>query len=163
MKELKSKEDAKRYARLLKNFYGELYTYILTNAAIIFLWFAFWGDGHFWPIWIVLIWGTSLLIKASKLHIIDHSVYEECDTLRERFLFMKKDWEEKKVEQLVKRAQEKGLFNPEEAENKAPAEEPKKAPAKKAAPKKAPAKKTAAKKPAVKKAAAPKKAPVEKK
>ncbi|MAP24920.1 MAG: hypothetical protein CMM87_05240 [Rickettsiales bacterium] len=164
MKTMNSKEEAQRYARLLKNFYGELYSYILANAAIIFLWALFDG-GHFWPIWIILIWGATLVVKASKLHIIDHSIYTECDKLRDKFLFMKKDWEERKVEQLVKRAEDKGLFKEKKADTasstkaaSAP-EKPAattdksaaKAPAKKPAVKKAPAKKPAAKKPAVSK------------
>ncbi len=156
MKDPKTTEDAKKYARLLKNFYGELYTYILTNAAIVFIWFAFFGDGHFWPIWIILIWGASLVIKASKLHIVDHALYEECDKLRERFLFMKKDWEKRKVDQLVKRAKEKGLFDEAPKKPAAAKSVAKKAPVKKPAVKKAPAKKPAAKKPATKKAPAKK-------
>ena len=155
MDNLKSMEDAKRYARLLKNFYGELYTYILTNAALVFVWFVFLGSGHFWPIWIILIWGASLFIKASKLHIIDHAIYKECDTLRERFLFMKKDWEERKVEQLVRRAKENGLFDDAKETNtkaslkNSPTEQKPKAVVKKSAKpatKKVPAKKPAAKK-----------------
>ena len=165
MKTMNSKEEAQRYARLLKNFYGELYSYILANAAIIFLWALFDG-GHFWPIWIILIWGATLVVKASKLHIIDHSIYTECDKLRDRFLFMKKDWEERKVEQLVKRAEDKGLFKEKKVEAASPAKPvspPKttddtaskpatKSPAKKPAVKKPAAKKAPAKKPAVSKA-----------
>lgn len=114
MKTLNSKEEAQKYARLLKNFYGELYSYIMANAAIIFLWVLFDG-GHFWPIWIILIWGATLVVKASKLHVLDHRVYAECDKLRDKFLFMKKDWEARKVEQLVKRAEKKGLFDEKKA------------------------------------------------
>lgn len=100
VKSLKNKQDIETYARLLKNFYGELYSCVIVNAGLILIWLLT-GAGYFWPIWPIVVWGISLLIKASKLEIIDHGFYEQCDALRERFLFLKKDWEEEKVQEML--------------------------------------------------------------
>lgn len=162
MKNIRSKEDLEHYARLLKNFYGELYAFLLLNAGFILVWLLS-GAGYFWPIWPIGIWGIILLIKASKLNIIDSSFYEHCHAFRERVLFMKKDWEEQKVKELLQRAKESGMIDKNVAtEEKA---KPKKAPTTKpkASPKTTkPAAKKAAPKKAVPKKAAPKKSAEEK-
>ncbi len=105
-KSLKNKSGVEEYACLLKNFYGELCSYAIVNAGLVLIWLLT-GAGYFWPIWPIVVWGISLLIKASKLEIIDHSFYEQCDTLREKFLFLKKDWEEEKIQQILDKVTEK--------------------------------------------------------
>lgn len=112
MDNIRTKEDVREYARLLKNFYGELYTYIIVNGGLVLVW-LFSGAGYFWPIWPIGIWGISLLIKASKLQVIDSSFYKHCHAVRERVVFLKKDWEEQKVNELLKQAKEKGILKDE--------------------------------------------------
>gem|GEM_PF-1123533 len=164
MKNMQTKTDIKAYARLLKNFYGELYTYIMVNCGLILVW-LFTGAGSFWPIWPILVWGISLIIKASKLHVINDVFYEKCHLFRDKVLFLKKDWEDQKIAELLKTAQDQGLIAKEEGPSKkAPAKKPvakKPATKKPVAKKAAPVKKVVAKKPAAKKAA-PKKAVVKK-
>lgn len=106
---LKTEHDVQAYTRLLKNFYGELYSYVIMNGGFVLVW-LFGGAGYFWPIWIIVIWGISLLIKASKLHIIDSFFYEQCHAVRERVLFFKKDWEEEKTREIVKKLQQDGVL-----------------------------------------------------
>lgn len=106
---LKTEHDVQTYTRLLKNFYGELYSYVIMNGGFVLVW-LFGGAGYFWPIWIIVIWGISLLIKASKLHIIDSFFYEQCHAVRERVLFFKKDWEEEKTREIVKKLQQDGVL-----------------------------------------------------
>jgi len=163
MKNMQTKTDIKAYARLLKNFYGELYTYIMVNCGLILVW-LFTGAGSFWPIWPILVWGISLIIKASKLHVINDVFYEKCHLFRDKVLFLKKDWEDQKIAELLKTAQDQGFIAKEEGPaKKVPPKKPaaaKKPVAKKAASvKKAVAKKAVVKKAAPKKAAAKKVAP----
>jgi len=145
-KGLKNTQEIREYTRLLKNFYGELYSYVIVNGGLVLFW-LFSGAGYFWPIWVIAIWGISLLIKASKLHIIDSFFYEQCHSLREKFLFLKKDWEEEKTRELVERLKREGVL---EEENKAHAAS-KTAPTPSAKPAAAAPKRVAIKKAAVKK------------
>tara|TARA_Y100000588_G_C13804198_1_gene732198 strand:- start:24 stop:575 length:552 start_codon:yes stop_codon:yes gene_type:complete len=98
-----------RYIKQLKNFYGEFYSYLAVNGALTLLWFV--TGGSFWPIWIILTWGAYLTVKASKLYIIEPTLYKQCDAFRERALTLKKDWEQETLDRLIKNAREKGLFS----------------------------------------------------
>lgn len=160
MDNLKTKEDVQEYARLLKNFYGELYTYIIVNCGLVLIW-LFSGAGYFWPIWPIGVWGISLLIKASKLRVIDSSFYDHCHSVRERVVFLKKDWEEEKVSDLLKQAKAKGILKDEGEVNQIKRDlnhptDSEKAASKKAAASTPVVKKTSPKKTAVKKPAAKK-------
>ena len=46
-----------------RGFYIDLVSYAVTNAMLVLIW-AFIGRGFFWPIILIGLWGTGLLIHA---------------------------------------------------------------------------------------------------
>tara|TARA_R110002050_G_scaffold847_4_gene5968 strand:+ start:53077 stop:53511 length:435 start_codon:yes stop_codon:yes gene_type:complete len=134
MKTFKNEQEIKEYVCLLKNFYMGLYSYLAVVGGTFLVWIMS-GAGYFWPIWIIVIWGTSLFFRASKLEVIDGSYYRLLYSIRDRLPFLKPDWEDQKQDELKKSSLTGSVdFGTE----------------------KTTAKKTAAKKPAVKKPAAKK-------
>lgn len=100
--ELKTKQDVEKHVIALKNFYGELTFYIATIALCSLFWLFKDGVGaEFWPKWIVFMWGISLFIKASKLHIIDFSIYKLLNEVRSKLPFLHKSWEAEKVNEII--------------------------------------------------------------
>lgn len=102
MIQLKTKNDVERYVRKLKNFYGEFSLFILIVAIALVIYNLSAGD-TFWPIWIILTWGTVLFLKASKLHIINPNYYHMAHGFREKLPFIQKDWETEKIEEILKK------------------------------------------------------------
>ena len=86
---LKSEKDVQSHVKKLKNFYGELSVFVLA--------------GYFWPLWIALIWGVILLLKASKLGIIAPNLYEGAHQLREKLPFIRPQWEGEKAQEIMKK------------------------------------------------------------
>ena len=153
-KHLKNEKDVQSHVKRLKNFYGELSVFVLVITVSLIVWLLC-GGGYFWPLWIVLIWGTVILLKASKLGIVMPSLYEGAHNLREKLPFIRPQWEGEKTQEIMKKMgksisdiahEELKLSKGSTTKKKAAT---KKAPAKKASTSKATAKK--AKKPAKKK------------
>lgn len=151
MKTFKNEQEIKEHVRLLKNFYMGFYSYLVVVGGTFLIWMMS-GAGYFWPIWIIVIWGTSLFFKASKLEVIDNAYYRLLHSIRDRLPFLRPEWETQKFNELKKSSVtgsvDFGSKATSSAQKKTPA---KKSTAKKASPKKAPTKKTVAKKPAAKK------------
>lgn len=151
MKTFKNEQEIKEHVRLLKNFYMGFYSYLVVVGGTFLIWMMS-GAGYFWPIWIIVIWGTSLFFKASKLEVVDNAYYRLLHSIRDRLPFLRPEWETQKFNELKKTSVtgsvDFGSKAPSSAQKKTPA---KKSTAKKASPKKAPTKKTVAKKPATKK------------
>ncbi|HCI48970.1 MAG: hypothetical protein A2977_01055 [Alphaproteobacteria bacterium RIFCSPLOWO2_01_FULL_45_8] len=141
---LKSEKDVHGYVRYLKNFYGELSVYILVITISLIVWLLM-GGGYFWPLWIILIWGIVLLLKASRLHIINPFLYEGAHKFREKLPFIRPQWQEEKVQEILKKMgrtlSEMAGPMPGSTSSKSAAKKP----AKKATRKKAPARKPAKK------------------
>jgi hypothetical protein len=145
MHHLKNEKDVHGYVRYLKNFYGELSVYILVITVSLIIWLLM-GGGYFWPLWIILIWGIVLLLKASRLHVINPFFYETAHRFREKLPFIRPQWQEEKVHEILKK------MGRSLSEMAGPAPKPSvksttKKPAKKATVKKSATKKTAKKKP----------------
>lgn len=100
MHKFKSELEIRNYVKLLKNFYGEVASYLLLNAAFIILWILA-GGGYFWPIWPIIVWMVALVIKASKLKLVDEAIYQHCDAFRNKLPFIKSEWTEDKVKELL--------------------------------------------------------------
>ncbi len=144
MKTFKNEQEIKEYVCLLKNFYMGLYSYLAVVGGTFLVWIMS-GAGYFWPIWIIVIWGTSLFFRASKLEVIDGSYYRLLYSIRDRLPFLKPDWEDQKQDELKKSSLTGSVdFGTEKTAAKKTA-------AKKPAVKKPVAKKPAAKKKVVKK------------
>lgn len=99
---LKDEKDVHGYVRYLKNFYGELSVYILVITVSLIVWLLM-GGGYFWPLWIILIWGIVLLLKASRLHIINPMLYQNAHQFREKLPFIRPQWQEEKVNEILRK------------------------------------------------------------
>ena len=140
---LKNEKDVHGYVRYLKNFYGELSVYILVVTVSLIVWLLM-GGGYFWPLWIILIWGVVLLLKASRLHVINPLLYSSAHKFRETLPFIRPQWQEEKVHEILKKMG-KGLSVMAAPQPKTKATKTKKPATKTVAKKKAPAKKPAKK------------------
>jgi hypothetical protein len=147
MKTFKSEQEVKEHVRLLKNFYMGFYSYLAVVGGTFLIWMMS-GAGYFWPIWIIVIWGTSLFFRASKLEVIDGAYYRLLYSIRDRLPFLKPEWEGQKFNEL-KKSSMAGSGGTKSTPTPA-------------AKNKAPIKKTVTKKSPVKKAAATKKTPTKK-
>lgn len=147
---LKNEKDVHGYVRYLKNFYGELSVYILVITISLIVWLLM-GGGYFWPLWIILIWGLVLLLKASRLHVINPFFYTAAHKFREKLPFIRPQWQEEKVQEILKKmgkslSEMAGPMPKEVKEVMGTAKKKSHSPAKKSSPKKkAPAKKPAKK------------------
>jgi hypothetical protein len=99
---LRNEHDVQKYVSSLKNFYGELSSYILVVTISLIVWLLS-GGGYFWPIWVILIWGIVLFLKASKLHIISPLYYSKSHDLREKLPFIKEEWSQQKAQEILKK------------------------------------------------------------
>ncbi len=46
-----------------REFRMHLVTYVIINALLVGIW-AFSGQGHFWPIWVIVFWGVGLAFNG---------------------------------------------------------------------------------------------------
>lgn len=99
---LKSEKEVQSHVKKLKNFYGELSVFVLVITVSLIIWLLC-GGGYFWPLWIALIWGVVILLKASKLGIIMPSLYEGAHDLREKLPFIRPQWEGEKTQEIMKK------------------------------------------------------------
>ena len=102
MHHLENEQDIKSYVKYLKNFYGELSVYILVITISLIIWLLM-GGGYFWPLWIILIWGIVLLLKASRLRVVSPMLYEAAHRFREKLPFIRPQWQEEKVQEILKK------------------------------------------------------------
>lgn len=82
-------ENAKARVKELKDFYRNLLTYIAVNILLIAI-NLITNPSHLWFYWVTLFWGIGIVLHASKVFF-----------LKGRFLG--KDWEEKKIQQIMKK------------------------------------------------------------
>ena len=82
-------ERAKIRVKELRDFYGNLLTYIGVNILLIIINLVT-SPGHLWFYWVTIFWGFAVLIHALKVFI-----------LKGRFLG--KDWEEKKIKEIMEK------------------------------------------------------------
>ncbi len=92
MKEQKSYEKAQARVEEIKGFYSHLVFFIVVNIGL-FLINLFTSSGIWWFYWPLLGWGIGLIIHA--FHTFGN------------FWFFSKDWEEKKIRQLIEKEKKK--------------------------------------------------------
>jgi len=98
---LKNEKEVHHYVKFLKNFYGELSVYVLSVTVSLIVWLLC-GGGYFWPLWLILIWGVILALKASRLRIITPALYHGAHKLRENLPFIRPQWEGEKTQEIMK-------------------------------------------------------------
>ena len=90
------KEDQfRKKVRALRRFYMDLITYGIVNAVLILIWLTFEHGGPFWPKYVLLVSGIALIFKAYRMNVFP--------VFLGRIFFLKPDWEEKKVKELLRK------------------------------------------------------------
>ena len=82
-------EKAKKRVDALKNFYGNLVTYIVINIMLVIINLVT-SPGKLWFYWVTIFWGIGILLHASKVFIL-------------RGKFLGQEWEEKKIKQIMEK------------------------------------------------------------
>lgn len=82
---------AKKKVESIKGFYGNLVAYIIVNAVLIFI-NLYTSPKHLWFYWPLLWWGFGVLFHGLKVF--------------EVFPSMGKDWEERKIKELMEKEKE---------------------------------------------------------
>lgn len=100
MVQFKTKDDILRHVRKLKNFYGEFSVFVLMLSIALIIYNLSDGE-HAWVLFMLITWGMTLFLKASKLSIISHSYYKLAHDFRESLPFIKKNWESEKTTHLL--------------------------------------------------------------
>jgi len=86
----KTEEEIREEVTRLKHFYMMLCKYGALCLLAVLIW-ASTGEGHFWPIWVVL--GGGIFVALEAVHIGKLPVLEEI------FPFLKSDWEDEQIKQ----------------------------------------------------------------
>ncbi len=86
-------EEVRQRVKALRGFYMDIIWFVLGNALFIFIWLAFDRRGAFWPKYIFLVWGATLLVEAYRKGILDF--------FSSRISFLTPEWEEEKIDQLI--------------------------------------------------------------
>lgn len=88
-----NEQEIRQRVRDIRTFYTNLLIYGVVSAACIIVWLLS-GKGAFWPIWVIIGCGFAAVIQAFHLGMTPF--------LPEWFPFLSPDWEDKKVEALLK-------------------------------------------------------------
>ena len=102
-KTLKNQEEVKEYSNQLMSFYKQLGIYVIVNSLFILYWF-FAGESYFWPIWVILGWGTPLFFVALDLEILPAPIQKTVSSIVHvlPLPFLKPKWQAKQVDHFVK-------------------------------------------------------------
>lgn len=85
--------EVRKTVKSLKKFYGELVWFILGSGLFTLIWYAFDRQEGFWPKYIFLVWGISLIITAYRRGILDHYL--------SKLFVLTQEWEEEKVSEII--------------------------------------------------------------
>ena len=80
-------EKAKKRVKELKDFYGNLVTYIVINVILIIINLVT-SPEKLWFYWVTIFWGIAILVHASKTFILKGK-------------FLGEEWEDKKIKQIM--------------------------------------------------------------
>lgn len=94
-----NESEARVYVRSLRLFYQELRIAAAVFGFFCVIW-LFSGAGYFWPVWVALGWGMSLVLRGIRLGVLDAAWLEKVFGLRVQHLT--DHWEDQKVEALMK-------------------------------------------------------------
>ncbi len=88
-------EDVRKKVKVLKRFYMDVIYFGVVNAIIILIWLTFDRTGTFWPKYIIVVWGIALIFRAYQMGVTPFMFH--------RVTFLKQEWEEKKVKEIMRR------------------------------------------------------------
>ena len=88
-------EEVRKKIKALKRFYMDVVNFILINLMLTLIWLTFDRTGTFWPKYVIVVWGIALIFKAYRVGVIS--------LIFPPVSFLKQDWEEKKVRELMRR------------------------------------------------------------
>jgi hypothetical protein len=88
-------EAIRRRVRTLKQFYMDVFTFILVNSIIVLIWLVFDQTGTFWPKYLIVIWGIILIYRASRKRVLP--------LIFHRSSLFSHEWEERKVRELMRK------------------------------------------------------------
>jgi len=87
-----SEKDIRDKVKDLRKFYLQLTLYGFINFVCVVIW-AVSGGNYFWPIWVMVGWGTALGVQAIWLELFPN--------LSDILPFMRPEWEEMQVKKIV--------------------------------------------------------------
>ncbi|MDZ4322610.1 MAG: 2TM domain-containing protein [Alphaproteobacteria bacterium] len=88
-------EAIRKRVKTLKQFYMDVFTFILINSIIVLIWLIFDQTGTFWPKYLIVIWGIILIYKASRKGVLP--------LIFHRSSLFSHEWEERKVRELMRK------------------------------------------------------------
>jgi len=88
-------EEIRKKIKALKRFYLDVINFAIVNGILILIWLTFDKTGTFWPKYVLLIWGILLVFKAYRTGSI-YLIFPRKD-------FLNRNWEEKKVRELLRK------------------------------------------------------------
>jgi len=99
-----NQEDAAAYVKELSGFYKQLSLYVIVNIFFIVYWLLS-GEEYFWPLWVILGWGTPLFFVAVDLQILPKSLQKTMNSLLESLPlpFLKPEWETDQLNRLMRK------------------------------------------------------------
>jgi uncharacterized membrane protein YecN with MAPEG domain len=80
-------QEAKRRVKELRDFYGNLLTYVGVNILLMII-NLITSPESLWFYWVTIFWGIAILLHASKVFILKGK-------------FLGKEWEEKKIKEMM--------------------------------------------------------------
>ena len=86
-------EDIRKQVKSLKRFYMDSFTFAIVNVVLILLWFVVDRSAIFWPKYVIVIWGISLIFKAYRMGVLPLFFHH--------LSFLTPEWEEKKIKELT--------------------------------------------------------------
>ncbi len=103
-KTFKNQEDAVAYVKELSGFYKQILLYAVVNVFFIVYWLLS-GEDYFWPIWVILGWGTPLFFVAVDLQILPKSIQKTMNSILESLPlpFLKPEWETDQLNRIYKK------------------------------------------------------------
>jgi len=90
-----SEQEIRRRVKVLKQFYMDVFTFVLVNAIIVLIWLVFDQTGTFWPKYLIVIWGIILIYRASRMGVLP--------LIFHRSSLFSHEWEERKVRELMRK------------------------------------------------------------
>lgn len=89
-----TKEDeVRKQVKALKRFYMDGIFFAIVNAILIIVWLMTDTSETFWPKYVLLVWGMTLVFKAYRLGVLP--------LFSHHFSFLTSEWEEKKIKELT--------------------------------------------------------------
>ncbi|MBS0271739.1 MAG: 2TM domain-containing protein [Proteobacteria bacterium] len=88
-------KEVRQKVKVLKRFYLDVVYFGVVNVLLALIWLTFDRTGTFWPKYVIVVWGVTLVFRAYRMGVIP--------LIFHRTTFLSEEWEEKKVRALLRR------------------------------------------------------------